>query len=527
MKKTLFILSVGLAVVFTACTKSDFKDSYADPSKISTTSVEKQFAGFLVSNRGYVLPDYWNYFVVLRTTVNRYTQSVGWVNSTNQYVPGGAGIGDRWNSYYNFLAQYREFENVFDKLPADDQTDRRIYKIAAAIYFYDHTQKVVDLHGDIPWSEAGKLSANGGDYGNSLPKYDNAEAIYTKMLDDLKGFADELNTITVKPAIQTGFKNQDIVNKGDLALWKKYCNSLRLRILTRASDVPSLQARAATEIASILSNPVNYPVVADNNSNIQIKVHDLNTDIHSKGFRTGLEDWDGNIAGKAMIDHMKTNADPRLRAMFEPGANAAGVYNGLDPLATASVQTALIAGGTLSIYNRSTLSRNEFFPGVLINAAEVSFLVAEAYLKAGNDAAAKTAYNNGISQSIKYYYLLRTFSNDNTAGPLTPTDDAEIATYIAKAQVNWDNAATSADKLKLLATQKWIHFSVVQPLENWAEIRRLDAPAFSFEVDNANSQKQPPYRWFYANSEQTYNTSNYETVKAKDNLATKIFWDVK
>jgi hypothetical protein len=81
--------------------------------------------------------------------------------------------------------------------------------------------------------------------------------------------------------------------------------------------------------------------------------------------------------------------------------------------------------------------------------------------------------------------------------------------------------------LKPIATQKWIHFSVVQPLESWAEIRRLDAPAFSFEVDNANAQKQPPYRWIYAASEQTYNTANYETVKSKDNLATKIFWDVK
>jgi tetratricopeptide (TPR) repeat protein len=524
MKKILFILATGLAVVFTACTKSDFKDSYADPSKISVTSAEKQFSGFLASNRWYVLPDYWNYFVVLRTTVNRYIQAVGWVNSSNQYVPGAAGIKDRWDNYYNFLAQYRELENIHNKLPAEDQTDRRIYMIAATIYFYDHTQKVVDLHGDIPWSEAGKLSANGGDYGNSLPKYDNADAIYTKMLDDLKAFADELNTITVKDVIVTGFKTQDIVNKGDLALWKKYCNSLRLRILARVSDVPSFQARAATETAAILSNPSSYPVISSNAENIQINVHDLSSEIHAKNFRTGLEDWDGNIAGKAMIDHMKTNADPRLRAMFEPGANAGGVYSGLDPLATSSVQTALIAGGTMSIYNRSTLSRNQFFPGVLMNAAEVSFLMAEAYLKAGNDAAAKTAYNDGISKSIKYYYLLRAVSNDNTAGALTPTNDAEIGIYQAKPQVNWDLALTTPDKLKLLATQKWIHFSVVQPLESWAEIRRLDAPAFSFEVDNANAQKQPPYRWIYAASEQTYHTANYET---KDNLVTKIYWDVK
>jgi hypothetical protein len=527
MKKKIFVLTTGLAMIFAACTKSDFKDSYTDPSKISTTSVEKQFAGFLQSNKDYVLPSYWNYFVVLRTTLTRYTQAVGWVNSNSQYVPGAAGINDRWGAYYNFLAQFREFENVFAKLSADDQADRRIYIIAANIYLYDHTQKVVDLHGDIPWTAAGKLSANGGDYANSLPAYDGAEAIYNKMLDDLKAFADELNTMTVSAAIMTGFKNQDIINNGDLDLWKRYCNSLRLRILARVSDVASFQARVAAETASILGNPATYPVVADNAQNIQIDVFNLSTDINSKGFRSGLEDWDGNLAGKAMIDHMKTNNDPRLRAMFEPGANAAGVYNGLDPLATSAVQTTLVAGGTLSIYNRSTLSRNEYFPGVLITAAEVSFLAAEAYLKAGSDAAAKAAYNDGIAKSIKYYYLLRTLSNDNTSGALTPTNDTEIAAYIASAGVNWDNATTTADKIKLIATQKWIHYSVIQPIESWSEIRRLDAPVFSFEIDNANTQKQPPYRWVYAGSELTYNAANYEAVKAKDNLTTKIFWDTK
>ena len=527
MKKILFIVAAALMVGYTGCKKADFEESYTDPSKISQTSVEKQFAGFLISNREYVVPDYWNYFVVLRTTLTRYTQAVGWVNSSNQYVPGGAGIGSRWDNYYNFLAQFRELEKVYSALSADDQNDKRIYMIAATIYFYDHTQKMVDLHGDIPWSEAGNLSENGGDYIKSLPKYDNAETIYTKMLDDLKGFSDELNTITVNPAIITGFTTQDIVNKGSLTLWKKYCNSLRLRMLTRVSGAAAFQSRVAAETTDILANSTNYPLVTANAENIQINVSNLNTPINAKGFRTGLEDWEGNLAGKTMIDHMNTNADPRLRVMFEPGANAGGVYNGLDPMLNASAQTSLVSGGTLAIYNRSTLSRNEYFPGVLINAAEVSFLISEAYLNAGNDAAAKTAYNNGITQSIEYYYLLRALSNDNTAGALTPATPADIQSYINSAAVNWDNAATNADKLEMLATQKWLHFSVIQLVESWAEIRRLDAPVFSFEVDNANSQKLPPYRWLYANSEQTYNTTNYESVKAKDNLATKVFWDVK
>lgn len=537
MKKIFQILTAAVLIFgFTACTKSDFADSYADPSKVATSTVDKQFAGFIYSyarsnsdkgHHGYVVPSYWDYFVILRTTMLHYTQAVGWENGDNQYVPGIATIADRWNDYYYFLMQYRELERIYASLSTTEQTELRIYMIVASIFLYDHTQKIVDLHGDIPWTEAGKLSANGGDYLASLPKYDDAATIYTKMLDDLKNFSDELNTITIRPELVTKFKNQDIINKGDVTLWKKYCNSLRLRILTRVSGVASFQQRANAEIAQIVSTPASYPIVTTNADNIKLSVFDVSSDITSKGFRDGLEGREGNIASKVMIDHLKASGDPRLRVMFEPGANAAGVYTGLDQMLNRNTQNALIAGGTLAIYNRSTLSRNQFFPGMLITAAEVNFLLAEYYLKAANNASAKTAYENGITQSIEYYYWLRSLSNDNTVGNPTPPTPTEISNYIASASVNWNNAATTADKLKLIATQKWIHFSVVQPVESWAETRRLDAPSFSFETDNSNAQKQPPARWVYPSSEQTYNATNYAAVQANDKLTTKIFWDTQ
>lgn len=524
MKKIFFILTVAAAMIVVSCESSDFEKAYREPSKITTSTVEKQFTGFLVSNKDYVLPSYWNYFVVLRTTLTHYTQAVGWVNSPNQYIPAAGGVSNRWDTYYNFLAQYRELEKVYSSLSAADQSDRRIYMIAATIYLYDHTQKVIDLHGDIPLLDAGKLSTNGGDYQKSFAKYDSAEALYTKMLDDLKGFSDELNTITVKSGINTGFKTQDIVNKGNLGLWKKYCNSLRLRMLTRASGATSFQARANAEIATIVASPSNY--VASNADNIQINVFNLDAGgLDAKGFRDGLEDWDGNLAGKAMIDHMNTNNDPRLTAIFEPGASAGGVYTGLDPMALSAAQGTLVADGKIAIYNRSTLSRNQFFPGVLINAAEVSFLLSEYYMKSGNNASAKAAYETGIKQSTEFYANLRALSNDNTAGAYTPATNVQIQTYIDGSNVKWDNAVTNSDKLKLIATQKWLHFNVVQPIENWSEIRRLNLPQLNFLVDS-NPQSQPPVRWNYPTSEAVYNTVNYSAVKSKDNLTTKLFWDV-
>jgi hypothetical protein len=537
MNKILFTMAVVLSLGYTACKKADFSDAYSDPSKVSGTTVEKQFAGFLVNIKDYVVPSYWNYFVVLRPTVNRYTQVTGWENASGQYVPGGGLITDRWNAYYSFVAQYRELERVYSQLSADDQAARRIFMLTAAIYFYDQTQKVVDLHGDIPWSQAGTLSTNGGNYNATYAAFDNATAIYTKMLDDLKGFADELNSINVSAAIQTGFKNQDIINQGNLTAWKKYCNSLRIRMLSRVSAASAFQSRASSEIAAILASPSKYPIVSSNADNIQIEIYQVkdengddvpNKYINSNNFQSALEaqDWYANIAGKAMIDHMNTNIDPRLPVMFEKGANSGGVYKGLDPSLTSSVQHGLITGGTLSILNRSTFSRNDNFPGVLINASEISFLLSEYYLKTGNTADAQKAYETGITQSIEYYYLLRSVTNDNTAPAVTEPTSASITAYIETPAVNWTGATTTTAKLKLIATQKWIHYSIVQPIEGWSEIRRLDAPTFTFWTDDANAQKQPPVRWYYPSSEATYNTANYQAVKAGDNLSTKIFWDL-
>lgn len=529
MKKK-YLLIVALLFVLGACNETEFADSYFDPSKTPSSAIEKQYAGFLVSNSEYVIPSYWDYFVVKRTTVNRWTQVVGWVNAPGQFVPGAGLITDRWNNYYNFLAQFRDMQKIYNGMSAELKADYRIYELTATIYLYDHTQKVVDLHGDIPFFKAGLMSTL-GDYVAASPSYDQADAIYTKMLDDLKAFADELNTITVKPAVMDGFTTQDLINNGNLDLWKRYCNSLRIRILMRVSNVPAFQTRVTTEMDQILGNPATYPVITTNAQNAQIDVFSTATNLpinlNATGFQSGLEDWGGNIAGKAMIDNMKANTDPRLRVMFEPGAAAGGAYNGIDPLANATAQQALIDGGTTAIYNRSTLSRNDYFPGVLINAAEVFFLIAEYHLKDGNDAAAEAAYNSGIDQSIREYYLFRSVSNDNIAGAVTPLDPNEITTYQEETGVDWDAAANDDEKLALIATQKWLHYSVVQPLEGWAEHRRMDVLDFGFEVDNTNAQTLPPQRWLYAPSENTYNNANYSAVKAKDNLTTKIFWDVQ
>lgn len=526
MKKIFIILAVAVFGILSSCKKSEFASAYPDPSKIATTTVEKQFAGFMQSNAAYIVPSYYHYFVDLRTSLLNYTQAIGWINSPGQYVAPAAGNTDVWNNYYGFLAQYRAFQGVFAAQSQADQQLKRIYMIAATIYFYDYTERNVDLHGDIPWSKAGMIIPNGGNYVASYAAYDNATSIYTAMLDGLKGFSDELNSISVSSGVQALFKNQDIVNYGSLDLWKKYSNSLRMRMLTRVSGVSSLSSRASTEMGAILGNPSSYPILTTNSDNILINVYSQSSGFNSQGWQSGLESagWGGNYAGKLMIDHMNANSDPRERCIFQPGDSAKGVFIGVDPLANVSNQTLMVNGAFNALINRSTLTRNWWFPGILLTAAEVQFYAAEYYMKAGNSAAAQAAYENGITQSVKFFYAARALSQDNSSGSLTPTSPSEIATYIASPGISW---TANASKLQLIATQKWIHLNICEPYENWAEIRRLKLPALTFWVDNSKpSNSLPPSRWIYPADEEANNTANWSAVSSQDQANNKIFWDV-
>lgn len=522
------LVLVGLCTAslttITSCKQESFDEVYRDPSKVTSASIERQFSGLQFTFRELVIPTYRNYFVTLAPTIHRYIQVIGWSNGENQLNPGAAAITDRWERYYSGLAQFRELEKIYNAAPDLEKNEKKIFLLAAKIFFYDQTQQHIDLQGSVPWSEAGKLSFNGGDYTISYPKYDKDEDIYTIMLNELKEISTELNSLVIPTTTESSFKTQDLINTGSLDLWKKYCNSLRLRMLTRVSGAPAFSSRATQEINEILNNSSTYPLVLANSDNIQIDIFNNGSDIHSRDFLDAIESWNNNIASKKMIDHMVSNLDPRLPFMFEPGAGASGVYIGLDQSLPSGEQTTAIAGtpaspSKIAIYNRSTYSRNQNFPGILITASEVHYLIAENKLKSGQTADAKISFEQGIKESIDLQQSLRTISN-NTLVPAAPAvTPNQITDYINS--IGW-----GSNNIQLIATQKWLHFNIIQPTQNWAEVRRLDYPTFAFRVESSDIQKTSPFKWYLPQSEQAYNLENYNTVKDQDDVNIKLFWDV-
>lgn len=120
-------------------------------------------------------------------------------------------------------------------------------------------QQVSDMWGDIPYSEAFKLGTE--DILN--PVFDSHEKVYTQILSELE----EANTLLNASSIAVGVG--DFIYAGDINKWKKFANSLRLRVAMRMSLVAP-QAAAAV-MSQILGNPATFPVFETNADNAYLK----------------------------------------------------------------------------------------------------------------------------------------------------------------------------------------------------------------------------------------------------------------
>lgn len=518
------ILAVTMVVFFsTGCSKDKMEEIYPDPSKTSSASVDRFFTGVLTASIDYVRMEYDRLFVVEQPSLGHYTQVMGWTNGEKQYEIAIGPVGNRWKNYYTgVMIQYREFMKLYNELPEAEKAGFKVMQMAATIYFYDHTQQVVDIWGKIPWSEAGMLRNNNGDLVASKPKYDDGEAIYTTMLDDLKTMANDFKTLEISEGYRKVFTKQDIYLGGDIQKWREYCNSLRLRMLMRVSGVSSFQNRVQSELAEMLNNPSDYPLIETNEDNV-IKESVLG-DYESTGLQSAFETWGSyDLAPYAMVEHMKANSDPRLQCIFEPGANANGEYIGLDPMLNATIQGDQLTAGLIARYNGVTFTRSKMYPGWICTAAETNFHKAEAYLSIlGNDGAAKAAYEQGVRNSILFYYWINQQSQEGSPTLETPSEDV-INAYLQSDGVKWDGAA---NKIKLIGEQQWIHTGISQMGHTWAEIRRIGYPELNFMTDNLSNQKQPPVKWVYPASEKQLNGENYSAVSNYDDPNQKVFWDV-
>ncbi len=395
------------------------------------------------------------------------------------------------NSNWNYV--YRTLNNLRDIQARAGEAGVNLKAVADIMEV--HVMLIAtDRWRDVPYSEAARM-----DEGILTPKYDKQEDIYPALLAKLKATADVLAA-----GGSDDVSEGDLLFGGDMLKWQKYCNSMRLRMAIRISEVSP--ALAQQTIEEILGNPAKYPIMESNDDNAFFWWLGSDSNYYepvADAYRTRKAEF---CASDVMVDYMNENADPRIGIYFSP--TAASVQAGTPEYKgyTIGAKSNGVAS-ELSVWGyKYGQDLGGFSPWMRV--AEVYFHIAEA---------AMLGYNTGSYGNAE--------DNYNKAVRLSMEENG-VATADAEAYL----AAHKFDgSKKTLWYEEWVAM-FKQGMEGWSLYRRTGVPENMYIAPGRPAQYEnhnvPPFRSPYPETEMSLNSANCGPFNAevKDNLWGKQMW---
>jgi hypothetical protein len=386
-----------------------------------------------------------------------------------------------WNTWY------LELTNIKDMYAQADTLDQTAYKGVARVLEAWVYSLITDTYGDVPYFNANK----GKDEYIYQPEFDAQKAIY----EDLFLKLEEANNLFITGGTLTAAK--DPLFAGDITKWRKFGNTLYLRLLLRVSAKADINAVAKIkEIAE--TNKSNYPMFANNAESAVLRF--TTTAPYVSPFNTYRDfDFNGdNGLSYFFINTLNTWEDPR-RTVW---ANEVGVGN------YEGVNSGYASGQIperLSTYKVAL--KNEPLLGNIINYPELQFMLAEAALKGYITGNPKTYYEAGVQNAITLWNL------------------AVPAGHLTKPAVMWVDAETTAQKLEKIITQKYFTYFFTD-FQSWFEHRRTGYPVLPIGPGVLNNGEMPS-RLKYPVSVQSLNRTNYQAAvetMGGDDINIKVWW---
>ena len=555
-------LIAAMAFTLSACSDSHMEEINTDETKVTNLDPNAQLTTSLLQTYGdfSLMDTYRNY-------ITGFTQHFagGW-NVTNYAgaVHHEDDIARRiWDRYYEVA-----IKNLVDAIHKSE--DKANLNAALRIHRVFLLSVLADTYGDIPASEAGL----GYISGISTPKYDTVEEIYNWFFEELSACEAQLGTGSDRIS-------GDVTSLGgEVAKWKKYANSLRMRYAMRISDVNPQKAQKEFEAA------VGAGYIASAADDAYIKYSDSPFTYYDGAndyvFRTnalgeilyGQDPSSPTFVSSTLFYQMQNTSDPRLyricrhyynikRSQVKPdkeqnidltdevlayfkragigeepcNTGAAWYENWMNVAETKEFPTLQKwADNDANTYDnsdyRARLMRpclNIDFempscPGILFTYAEAELLLAEAKTKGWNvGGEAESHYEAGVRAAMEmlnnYYLTSNKISSD------------EIDSFLARNPLS-DNPKEAIN------TQAWI-LHLMNPSEAWANMRRSDYPAVldrsrlgtfpgdGFVYDDPDLSM--PTRLRYPELEGQYNSINYhaaiERMGGTDDWHKSLWWD--
>ncbi|ALR29460.1 MULTISPECIES: SusD/RagB family nutrient-binding outer membrane lipoprotein [Chryseobacterium] len=482
MKKTIlkYFLLAGLGIASISCDRS-LDEINSDTSRI----LEPEVSSFLA-------PAQYNMASINYMRANDFTfdimqTSLDFPNEGNSlsryYMTENTGAGF-WNNNYRWLKQIRDL-----KMAAIKSNDKNYQAIAMVMNAWIYSN-LTDTFGDVPFTEASRL-----DDGITQPKFDKQKDIYIQLLNDLK----EANSlfVTNKPLSGSDLFYNAGTDANGITNWKKFCNSLSLRLLTRILSKNG-EVNVNERILEIINNPTIYPIFQSNAETTKVNITGvaplLPPIARPQDFTTG------RAASAFFVETLKANNDPRMSMFFgqakDLATNANIGYKGAP---------SGYAFGTTFNYQPSNMNQNLSKAPLNILVfpyAELQFILSELAFKGIIPGNAQTFYENGVKATIEQW------------GSTMP------ANYFTNPNVAYNGT------LERIMLQKYVSLFFVDQ-QQWFEKRRTGFPILPNNGGLLNNGNLPS-RLMYPPNPKVLNTANYQTAVQQmggDDINVKVWWN--
>ncbi|MFT5884347.1 MAG: hypothetical protein ACI9IP_000802 [Arcticibacterium sp.] len=479
MKKIIAILILGS---FLSCT-DHFAELNTDKKSLATVPAESLFNN--ATERFYHIMNNQN----VNTNVFRlYAQYLAQTSypEESQYNMVTRSIPANWFAriYRDGLSDIKEAKRLLALVETNVNT-APIQKNKFAIMSITEVQMystLVDLFGNVPYSQA-------LDFENPSPVYDDAATIYADLASKLDQAISDLDVNA-----DSFSSNNDLVNQGNTAMWKKTANSLKLRMAMRLADVDPAKSKSMAESA------VAGGVFSDMSEQLSMEYTTSSPYTHPAYEDIVLSGRADFVGSNTLVDMMNTLNDPRRAIYFDSNISegfTGGTY------------------GTANSYSSAT-HVGAFFntadsPGIIMSCSEVEFLKAEGAARGYNmGGTAEELYNKAISTSIM-----------ELGG-----SQADADTYLAQESVAYSTAAGAWNQK--IGIQKWISMFHNGGIEGWTAWRLLDFDGFN--APEGLTLSDIPTRLLYPVNEATLNGQSLSAAISAiggNSKTGKIFWDKK
>ncbi|HEX8546423.1 MAG TPA: SusD/RagB family nutrient-binding outer membrane lipoprotein, partial [Cytophagaceae bacterium] len=372
MKKIKY-LTISLAFLSYSCT-GDFEEINEDPNRISEISpgtlINPVIHGMASNNATRSADITFNLMQVsvpfpsIAGGLHRYDVSPNIGNSS-------------WNASYKWLANIREM-----RIASERAGDANYEAIALTLNAWVYSN-LTDLFGPVPMTEAVRAEE-----GILYPKYDTQQFIYEKLLADLER-ANEIYDTNAAMIYAS-----DILFNNNVLRWKKFTNSLHMRLLLRISNRP--ETNAFQKLVTMVQNPVQYPVFQNTAESAILQVTGVGANVSPWG---RPQDFRLNVKmASFFIDNLNTFNDPRRPIISTVATSLSNT-----PIGFRGIPSAYNGSDSQFPYNASTLMIQQVQNPMkifILTYAEVEFIKAE-LAQRGYIAGAQTHYEEGVKAAIQ------------------------------------------------------------------------------------------------------------------------------